>query len=329
MRNVQLGCSGLVVSEICLGTMTFSREADEKTSFAIMDYYREQGGFFLDTANVYSEGATEETVGRWIADRGVRSSVVLATKVHGHMGPNANDGGLSRFHIVNEVENSLRRLRTDVIDLYQIHRWHTASPLEETARALDDLVRAGKVRYIGCSNLRGYQLMAYLSYADSHLLSRFVSLQPAYSALNRSAELEMFPVVEREGLGVIAYNPLAGGMLTGKYRKGADLPEGARMQAHESYHSRYYTDQALDIAERFVEHAATVGLSPAQLAIAWVRGDSRVTAPIVGARNVEQLADSLGALDRRLTDEERAAVPAILPGRWVGEDPVYDRTAYK
>ncbi|MFO8078831.1 MAG: aldo/keto reductase [Armatimonadota bacterium] len=317
------------MSEICLGTMTFSREADEKTSFAIMDYYREQGGFFLDTANIYSAGASEETVGRWIKDRGVRSSVILATKVYGEMGPGPNDGGLSRYHITTEVENSLRRLQTDVIDLYQIHRWHTESRLDETARALDDLVRAGKVRYIGCSNLRGYQLASYLSYMDSHLLTRFVSLQPAYNAINRSAELEMFPLVEQEGLGVISYNPLGAGMLTGKYKRGGELPESARMQAYENYFKRYYTEQALDVSERFVEHAETVGMTPAQLAIAWVRGDSRVTSPIVGARNVEQLADSLGALDRTLSAEEREAIPAMPPGRWVGEDPVYDRTAYK
>ncbi|MFW5689737.1 MAG: aldo/keto reductase, partial [Spirochaetota bacterium] len=207
--------------------------------------------------------------------------------------------------------------------------WHTESPLEETARALDDLVRAGKVRYVGCSNLRAYPLLGYLRYADANLLTRFISLQPAYNALNRSAELELFPLVEQEGIGVIAYNPLGAGMLTGKYKKGAQPPEGSRMEAHAYYYERYYTEQALDIAEQFVRHAPALGLTPAQLAIAWVRGDERVTAPIVGARNVEQLTDSLGALDRRLTPEERAAVPALPPGRWVGEDPVYDKTPYK
>lgn len=329
MNTKRLGDSGLKVSEICLGTMTFAREADEATSFAIMDYYREQGGFFLDTANGYGSGASEETVGRWIKERGVRSSTILATKVFGHVGPDVNDGGLSRYHIIREVENSLKRLQTDVIDLYQIHRWSTESPIEETLRALDDLVRSGKVRYLGCSNLRAYQLAAFLRVADDRLLTRFVSLQQAYSALNRSPELEVFPVVERERLGVISYNPLAAGMLTGKYRRNAELPAGARMQAHELYYKRYYTDQALDLAESFVAHAPKLSLSPAQLAIAWVLADDRITSPIVGARNVEQLTDSLGALDRRLTAEEREAVPAIPSGRWVGEDPVYDRTAYK
>lgn len=329
MNTVRLGTSGLKVSEICLGTMTFLREADEATSFEIMDYFYEQGGYFLDTANVYSAGASETTVGKWVRDRGVRSSVILATKVYGHMGPGPNDGGLSRYHIINEVEHSLRRLQTDVIDLYQIHRWYTEAPLEETARALDDLVRAGKVRYLGCSNVRAYQLLDYLRYMDANTLSRFVSLQPPYNALNRAIELELLPLVEQEGLGVIPYNPLAAGMLTGKYRKGGSLPEGARMQSHEFYYKRYYTDRALETAEQFVAHAPKLGLTPAQLAIAWVQADSRISAPIVGARNVEQLKDSLGKLDRRLTAEERDAVPALPSGRWVGEDPLYDRTAYK
>ena len=309
--------------------MTFAREADRDTSFAVMDLYRDKGGFFLDTANAYSRGATEETVGQWMSDRGVRSEVVLATKVYGTMGPGPNEGGLSRHHIVEAVEESLRRLKTDYIDLYQIHRWSPHAPVQETARALDDLVRSGKVRYIGCSNLRGYQLAAYLDYQRSHLLSPFVSIQPAYNALNRSMELEVLPLVEQRGVAVISYNPLAGGMLTGKYQKGAELPEGARMQAHEFYFKRYYTEQALDVTERFVAHAKEVGLTPAQLALNWVRADERITCPIVGARNAEQLADSLGALDRRLTAEERAAVPAVPTGRWVGEDPVYDRTPYR
>jgi aryl-alcohol dehydrogenase-like predicted oxidoreductase len=323
MNTVQLGRSGLKVSEICLGTMTFAREADEAASFAIMDAYVERGGFFLDTANVYSGGGSEETVGRWMKARGCRSNVVLATKVFGRMGPGPNEAGLSRIAIMAEVENSLRRLGTDVIDLYQIHRWYTEAPLEETARALDDLVRAGKVRYIGCSNMRAWQLLAYLSFADRALLSRFVSLQQAYNAINRSAELELLPLCEREGLGVIAYNPLAAGLLTGKYRADAPLPEGSRMQAYEFYQHRYFTDQALEITSGFVARARELGYTPAQLAVAWVKTDSRITAPIVGARTVEQLADSLGALDRPLDPATRETVPAVPPGRWVGTDPVY------
>jgi aryl-alcohol dehydrogenase-like predicted oxidoreductase len=324
MNTVTLGRSGLKVSEICLGTMTFSREADETTSFAIADYYVERGGFFLDTANMYSDGASEEAVGRWMKARSNRDSIVLATKVYGKMGPHPNEGGLSRIHITREVENSLRRLQTDVIDLYQIHRWDPAAPYEETARALDDLVRQGKIRYVGASNLKAYHLLSFLNYADRNLLSRFVSLQPVYNALNRSIELEILPLCEREGLGVVVYNPLAGGVLTGKYAKG-ELPKGSRLEAFDFYYQRYYTEQSLAMATRFVAHAKELGMSPAQLALAWIRAEDRVTCPIIGARNIEQITDTLGALDRTLTPEERAAVPAVPPGRWVGVDPVYDR----
>jgi aryl-alcohol dehydrogenase-like predicted oxidoreductase len=311
------------VSRICLGTMTFSREADEATSFAIMDAFVEAGGNFLDTANAYSHGASEATVGAWMADRGNRQDVIVATKVYGRMGDGPNDAGLSRLHILRAVEGSLRRLRTDAIDLYQIHRWDPETPPAETLRALDDLVRRGKVRYIGCSNLRAFQIDYFLRYADENLLSRFVSLQPHYNALNRSIELEVLPLCEREGLGVIPYNPLAGGMLTGKYRRGQDLPAGARLDAYDTYNRRYYTDQALDIVERFLEAAREREMTPAQLALAWVLAESRITSPILGARTVEQLRDSLGALERPLTPEEREQVPAIPPGRWVGQDPLY------
>ena len=325
MKSVKLGRSGLCVSEVCLGTMTFAREADEKTSFAIADYFVEQGGYFVDTANIYSNGASEECVGRWIRERGNRDQIVLATKVYGEMRPQPNDAGLSRIHIMREVENSLRRLQTDVIDLYQIHRWDPRAPLEETVRALDDLVRQGKVRYIGASNLKAYHLLSFLHYADYCHAARFVSLQPVFNALNRGIELEVLPLCEREGLGVMAYNPLAGGLLTGKYSKTGELPKGSRMEAFGFYHDRYFTEQALDTVDRFVAHARELGMTPAQLAFAWVRGDDRITVPIVGARNVEQISDTLGGLDRELTPEERAAVPALPPGRWVGIDPVYDR----
>ncbi len=323
MDVVRLGKSGLKVSKICLGTMTFSREADKATSFAIMDAFVEAGGTFMDTANAYSRGASEATVGAWMADRGNRQDVIVATKVYGSMGDGPNDAGLSRIHILRAVEESLRRLRTDTIDLYQIHRWDPEAPPEETLRALDDLVRWGKVRYIGCSNLRAFQIDYFLRYADESLFSRFVSLQPHYNALNRSIELEVLPLCEREGLGVIPYNPLAGGMLTGKYRRGQELPEGARLQAYDTYNRRYYTDQAMDIVERFLEAAREKGMTPAQLALAWVLSESRITSPILGARTVEQLQDSLGALEKPLTPEDREQVPAIPSGHWVGQDPLY------
>jgi aryl-alcohol dehydrogenase-like predicted oxidoreductase len=326
VETVRLGKSGLKVSNICLGTMTFGAGADETMAFKIMDRFVELGGTFLDTANVYSGGVSEETVGRWIKARGVREEIVLATKVYGGTGPGPNERGLSRIHIQHAVEASLKRLQIDVIDLYQIHRWDVESEPEETMEALNDLVRQGKVRYIGCSNLRAWQLSTYLNIAKENSYSRFVSIQPLFSALNRSIENEVLPFCDRLGMGVIPYNPLAGGVLTGKYKRNAPLPESTRLGDNAGYRLRYHTERMFDVVESFVEVAAAHGVTPAQLALAWVRADPRITSPIIGARNLTQLNDTLGKLDFILTPEERAAIPAVLPGRWVGKDPVYDRT---
>jgi aryl-alcohol dehydrogenase-like predicted oxidoreductase len=325
MKYVQLGKSGLKVSKVCLGTMTFGREADESASFKIMDHFVEQGGSFLDTANAYSTGATEAVVGRWLKSRKIREKLVVATKVFGQMGNGPNDAGLSRIHIQQAVEESLLRLQTDVIDLYQVHRWDPTVPIEETIGVLDDLVRQGKVRYVGCSNVRAYQLQYCLDYARAHALSTFISLQPPYNALNRAIEAELLPLCAEQGIGVMSYNPLAGGMLTGKYRKDTPLPKGARLEAFPFYHDRYYTGQALDIVERFLAEASKRGVTPAQLALAWVIGDPRISTPILGARSLEQVADSLKGAEITLTPEERLAIPAVPAAHWVGEDPVYGR----
>jgi len=325
MKVVSLGRSGLKVSQVCLGTMTFGREADEAISFKILDYFVEQGGSFIDTADAYSTGATESVVGRWLKARGKRDSLVIATKVFAQMGSGPNDAGLSRVHIQRAVEASLARLQTDVIDLYQIHRWDPSVPIEETIGVLNDLVRQGKVRYVGCSNVRAYQLQYCLDYARAHALSPFISLQPAYNALNRSIEAELLPLCAEQGIGVLSYNPLAGGMLTGKYKKDAPLPKGARLEAYAFYHDRYYTDQALEIVESFLKEAARRGVTPAQLALAWVIAEPRVSTPILGARSLEQISDSLKGAEIALTPEERAAIPAVPVAHWVGEDPVYGR----
>jgi aryl-alcohol dehydrogenase-like predicted oxidoreductase len=324
MEYVRLGHSGLKVASVCLGTLTFGRETDEDRSFQLMDRYLELGGNFLDTADGYSTGGSETIIGHWLKDRGVRDSIVLATKVYWVMGPGPNDRGLSRLHIQQAVEASLRRLQTDVIDLYQVHQWDPDVPIEETMETLNDLVRQGKVRYVGCSNLTAWQLCNFLQASERNHWSRFVSIQPAYSAINRSIELEILPLCHEEGLGVITYNPLAGGMLTGKYKRGGALPAGARFERFETYRRRYYTDQTFDIVERFAEAARQRGVTPAQLALAWVMAEQRVTCPIVGARNLEQLNDTLGGMEVTLSPEERAELPAVLPGRWVGGDPVYD-----
>jgi len=212
-----------------------------------------------------------------------------------------------------------------VIDLYQIHRLDPSVPIEETIDALDDLVRKGKVRYVGCSNVRAYQLQYCLDYARSHSLSPFVSLQPAYNALNRATEAELLPLCGQQGIGVLSYNPLAGGMLTGKYRKGVPLPKGARLEAFQFYHDRYYTEQALGIVEHFMLEASKRNVTPAQLALAWVLAEPRISSPILGARSLEQITDSLKGVEIRLTAEERAAIPAVQIAHWVGDDPVYGR----
>jgi aryl-alcohol dehydrogenase-like predicted oxidoreductase len=320
MEYARFGRSGLKVARVCLGTMTFGREADETMSFKLMDRYVELGGNFFDTT-----GVSEEIVGRWLKARGARSKIVLATKVYGTMGPGPNDGGLSRLHIQQAIEASLKRLQTDVIDLYQIHRWDPNATVEETLETLNDLVRQGKVRYIGCSNLAAWQLDKFLYASNQHLWSRFVSLQPIYNALNRSIESELLPLCEAEGLGVLTYNPLGGGMLTGKYKRGEPMPTGARLEAFQIYYHRYYTDEAFGIVEAFLGAAQQRGVTPAQLALAWVLGEKRVTCPILGARNLEQFSDTIAGLQIALTPEERAAIPAVPPGRWVGDDPVYDR----
>ncbi len=325
MEYVRLGRCGLQVSRVCLGTMTFGREADEPTSFKLMDRYLELGGSFLDTADAYSAGVSEEIVGRWLQQRRTRDSVVLATKVYGVMGPGPNDGGLSRLHIQRAVEASLRRLQVDTIDLYQIHRWDPRVPVDETMEALNDLVRQGKVRYIGCSNLKAWHLAKYLCSAERRSWAQFVSIQPIYNVINRGIEPELLPLCEDAGLGVITYNPLAGGMLTGKYKRDEAMPPGARLEAFQQYYERYYSADALKLVDDFVDAARARGVTPAQLALAWVLAEPRVTCPIVGARNLEQLNDTLGGLGIRLSADERATLPAVAPGWWLGKDPVYER----
>jgi aryl-alcohol dehydrogenase-like predicted oxidoreductase len=219
----------------------------------------------------------------------------------------------------------LRRLQTDVIDLYQIHRWCLESEPEETLEALNDLVRQGKVRYIGCSNLKAWHLAKYLNLSKERGWSRFISIQPIYSALNRSIENEVLPLCAEEGLGVIVYNPLAGGVLTGKYRRGATPAPGTRLGDMTGYQARYLTETALDLVDQFLDAARARGVTPAQLALAWAMAEPRVTCPIMGARTMEQFNDTIAGMRIRLTPEERAAIPAVLPGRWVGKDPVYDR----
>ncbi len=305
--------------------MTFGAGADEAESFRIMDSFYNKGYFFFDTADIYNDGASEQIVGKWITQRNNREKIILATKVYGKTGESPNEGGLSRHHIIRGVEDSLRRLKTDYIDLYQIHRWDYDVPVQETADALSALVDTGKVRYIGCSNLKAWHLSEYLKYTEEAGKAPFVSIQPVYNALNRGIEGELLGFASEKGIGVIPYNPLAGGMLTGKYRKGGTIPENSRLGEMGFYRDRYYTQDAFEIIEGFIKKAREMGITPAQLALAWVMGEPEITAPIIGARTVDQLKDTIKGADITLKPEERKEIPAVRPCFWVGKDPVYDR----
>jgi aryl-alcohol dehydrogenase (NADP+) len=300
MRARRLGRTGLSVTPLCLGTMTFGYQCDEKTSFAILDRAVEHGITFLDTADVYPLGGTQETVGRteeiigrWMRERGNRDRLILATKCAGAMGPGPNDVGLSRYHIVRACEESLRRLGTDVIDLYQVHSFDPRVPIDETLRALDDLVHAGKVRYIGCSNYPAWRLGQALAASARLGIARYDSLQPRYNLLFREIETELLPLCRAEGVGVIVYNPLAGGFLSGKYRKGDDPQEGTRFTlgtAAQRYQQRYWDDAQFDAVEMLRTVADGHGVPLGALAIAWVLAQPGITSAIVGASEPDQLA---------------------------------------
>lgn len=301
-----LGKTGVKVSAMCLGCMTFGNEADEETSTQIIDAFLAAGGNFLDTANVYSRGLSEEIVGRALFGR--RRDVVLATKVRFTMGDGPNDVGASRFHIVRSVEDSLRRLQTDVIDLYQIHAWDPATPLEETMRALDDLVRQGKVLYLGVSNFAAWQTMKALCVSAVNGLARFDCVQPQYSLIEREIERELIPLCLSEGLGVIPWSPLGGGFLTGKYTRESQPSEARltkmRSAPFENVWDKRATERNWATLDVVRQVAAARGVTPAQVAIAWVMAQPGVTAPIIGARNLDQLHDNLLAAELQLTPDE-------------------------
>jgi aryl-alcohol dehydrogenase-like predicted oxidoreductase len=307
-----MGRTGLKVTEVCLGTMTFGLQCDEETSFGIMDASAELGVNFIDTADAYplggeveDTGRTEEIVGRWL--KGKRDDYVLATKCFGVVGRRPNDRGLSRKHIIEACENSLRRLQTDYIDLYQAHSPDHETPLDETLRAFDDLVRAGKARYIGCSNFPAWRLARSLGVSERLNLARFDCDQPRYNLLFREIETEILPLCREDGIGVIAYNPLAGGFLTGKYQPGDQPVEGTRFtlgRAAGMYQKRYWNDACFEAVEELKDYFAPREKPLAQVALAWVLRQPGITSAIVGASRPEQLRESLGGVDLNLDDEE-------------------------
>jgi aryl-alcohol dehydrogenase-like predicted oxidoreductase len=303
-----LGRTGVKVSSLCLGTMTFGNEADEAESRRIVDHYLDAGGNFIDTADVYSRGVSEEFVGR--ALQGRRDSVVLATKGRMPMGDGPNDQGASRLHLTAAVEASLRRLGTDHIDLYQVH-WpdETVAP-EETLSALDALVRAGKIRYVGVSNYLGSHLQRALDLCEHHGWAPVVSHQPQYSLLVREIELETLPLCQANGVAVLPWSPLGGGVLTGKYRAGEPAPAGSRL-AEPGRPARPPGEHEMAVAEAVGAVADAVGRSRAQVALNWVLHSPGVTSPILGARTVAQLTDNLGAEGWRLPDEHVAALDKV------------------
>ncbi len=317
MQSRQLGRTGLRVTPLCLGTMTFGLQCDEATSFAILDRAFEGGIDFIDTADVYplggdlgTVGRTEEIIGKWMSERGTRGRIVLATKCAGNMGPGTNDNGISRYHILKSVDESLRRLKADVIDLYQVHSFDPRTPIEETMRALDDLVRWGKVRYVGCSNYPAWRLAEALATSERLGISRYDCLQPRYNLLFREIETEVLPLCRTQGVGVIVYNPMAGGFLSGKYRKGDDPLEGSRFtlgNAARTYQHRYWQDALFDAVEVLRPLAEARSATLASVAVAWVMAQPGVTSAIVGASRPEQLDDSLAAVDLELDEGLRAA----------------------
>jgi aryl-alcohol dehydrogenase-like predicted oxidoreductase len=317
MKYRRLGKSGLKVSNICLGTMQCGWSASKSDSFAILNYALELGCNFIDTADIYSSwyagnqgGESEEIIGQWLLRKDARrQGLVIATKVRGKMGPGPNDEGLSRGHIMDSVEASLKRLRTDYIDLYQVHWPDEETPLEETLRALDDLIRSGKVRYIGCSNYPAWLLMRSLWISDVKRLARFESLQPHYSYVHRAEfERELRPVCIDQQIGVIPYSPLGGGFLTGKYRRDGKRPESVRV---DGVKKRYMNDKgftALEALERVgQEHGSTI----AQTAIAWMLADEVISSAIIGANTLSQLADTMKGADVLLSSEEKVALDNI------------------
>jgi aryl-alcohol dehydrogenase-like predicted oxidoreductase len=309
-----LGRTGVKVSPLTLGCMMFGRRTEPEDSYAIIDRALDAGLNFLDTANVYSRGRSEEITGEALRRNGRRAKVVLATKVHGAMDdadPNAQ--GTSRRHITEQCEASLRRLQTDWIDLYQLHRPRPEIAIDETLRALDDLVRAGKVRYLGTSTFAAWQVVEALWAAKELGLNRFVCEQPPYNLLDRRVERELLPMCRTYGIATIPWSPLAGGLLTGKYRRGEAPPEGTRYGGGDPRQARRMAERVFDVTEGLAPLAKEKGATMSQLALAWVLQQPGVTAPIIGPRTMEQLEDNLGALAVEIDGDDRKRIDDLIP----------------
>ena len=310
MEYARLGSTGLKVSRICLGAMTYGDPAwrpwilSEEAGRPFIRRALEHGINFFDTADMYSLGKSEEVLGRALKDFASREKVVIATKVYNPMSADPNDRGLSRVHLLSSIDSSLRRLGTDYVDLYQIHRWDAETPIEETLRALEDIVRSGKARYIGASSMMSWQFAKALYLADRHGWTRFASMQNHYNLVYREEEREMLPLCREEGIGVLPWSPLARGFLAGNRKRGGERTATVREKSDAFAHDLYYSDADHDVVDRVIEVAAARGVAPAQIALAWLLRQPGVTAPIVGASKMEQLDEAVAALALTLTDDE-------------------------
>jgi aryl-alcohol dehydrogenase-like predicted oxidoreductase len=320
MQYRMLGRTGVQVSPLCLGTMNFGGPTNESDSIAILNRALEAGFNLIDTANVYNAGESERIVGRALHENGMRDHVVLATKVYGRMGEGPNEQGVSRYHIIRACEDSLRRLQTDHIDLYQLHRPPLAVPQDETLRAFDDLVHAGKVRYIGCSTHPAWMVMEALAISERYGLARYISEQPPYNLLDRRIENELVPLAQRYSMAILPWSPLAGGILAGRYPPGQEFPEGSRASHSGAAFQARVTQTGRQVAAQVGEMAQERGMTTAQLALLWVKDQPSVTCPIVGPRTMAHLEDAIAILDRTLPGSDRPLFDELVhPGNAVAD----------
>lgn len=319
MEYRTLGRTGVKVSPLCLGAMNFPEPSGEKESIEIINRALDGGINFIDTANVYQTGESEKIVGRALKKNGRRNEIVLATKVYGTMGEGPNEGGVSRYHIIQSCEDSLRRLKTDHIDLYQLHRPGLTVPQDETLRAFDDLVKAGKVRYIGCSTHPAWMVMEALATSEKYNLVRYISEQPPYNLLDRRIENELVPLAQKYDMALLPWSPLAGGILAGRYNDPKNFPEGSRASSGEWF-ARRVNRAGIEVAQKLEKMAAERGMTITQLALLWVKDQPGVTSPIIGPRTMGHLEDALGILDKSLDEADIPLFDELVhPGNAVAD----------
>ena len=312
MNYRRLGQAGIRVSPLCLGTMMFGGQTDEAESIRIMHKALDQGINFLDTANMYNAGQSEIAVGKAIAGR--RDQVVVATKGRQKIGEGPNDWGASRGHLMRELDRSLKRLGTDFVDVYYVHAPDDETPIEESLRTLDDMVRSGKVRYIACSNFRAWRLCEALWTSDKLNLNSFVCVQPLYNIVNRDIEVELLPLCQEHGVGVVSYSPLARGILSGKYQPGQAYPEGSRAARNDKrIQQAELREASLEIAQKISAHCAKKGVAPTQFALAWVLANPILTSVILGPRTMDQFDDNAACLNVEITPEDEALIDSLVP----------------